>query len=111
MKLKYIGRSDTECQKRLLQTPQEVDHGLYRSPYAIAAEALGPENVIAVNMPYRLSQPESRAHAQAVAERIHATFCVINVTSMIDAYFDRLPDSDEVRKENKLSSGADVHPL
>ena len=36
----------------------------------IAAEALGPENVHAIIMPYRTSNPESEAHARLVGERL-----------------------------------------
>ena len=35
----------------------------------LAAEALGPENVLAVRMPYKSSSPESLEHAQMVIEQ------------------------------------------
>ena len=69
----------------------------------LAAEALGPKNVIAVNLPYRLSHPESKTHAQAVAKQLHIEFQEIDLTPMIDAYFERFPDADDVRRGNKLS--------
>jgi NAD+ synthase len=69
----------------------------------LAAEALGHENVIAVNLPYRLSQPESLAHAKAVAQMLHVDFQVVELTPMIDAYFERFPDADAIRRGNKLS--------
>ena len=69
----------------------------------LTAEALGPQNVIAVNLPYRLSHPESHAHAKAVAEQLRVNFQVIELTPMIDAYFERFPDADEIRRGNKLS--------
>ena len=33
----------------------------------LAAQALGPENVFAICMPYKTSNPESEAHAELVA--------------------------------------------
>jgi NAD+ synthase (glutamine-hydrolysing) len=37
---------------------------------ALAARALGPENVIAVRMPYRTSSPDSLAHAQLLIDQL-----------------------------------------
>ena len=34
----------------------------------LAAEALGPENVLAICLPYRASSPDSLAHAQLVID-------------------------------------------
>src|SRR5512138_2141089 len=58
----------------------------------LAAEALGPENVYAVCMPYRTSNPESEAHARMVAEAAGIRFSLIPITPMVDAYFDQFPD-------------------
>jgi NAD+ synthase len=69
----------------------------------LAAEALGPENVFAVAMPYRLSNPESEAHAALVAKQLHVDFQRIDLSPMIDAYFERFPDADALRRGNKLS--------
>ena len=69
----------------------------------LAVEALGPKNVISVNMPYRLSLPESQSHARAVAQQLHIDFFVVDVTPMIDAYFEGFPKADNVRRGNKLS--------
>ena len=69
----------------------------------LAAEALGSQNIMAVNLPYRLSNPESLTHSKAVAEQLHVNFQVVELTPMIDAYFERFPDADEIRRGNKLS--------
>ncbi len=42
----------------------------------LAAEALGPENVHAICMPYKTSNPESEAHARLVAEASGVRFSV-----------------------------------
>jgi NAD+ synthase len=69
----------------------------------LAAEALGPENVYAVIMPYRTSNPESEAHARLVAEDLGINHQVIEITSMVDAYFDLFPDADNMRRGNKMA--------
>ncbi len=69
----------------------------------LASEALGPENVYACNMPYRTSNPESEAHALLVADRLGVHFEVIEITAMVDSYFDRYPDADNMRRGNKMA--------
>ena len=69
----------------------------------IAAEALGPENVHAICMPYKSSNPESEAHARLVAQACGVNFSVIPITPMLDAYFDMFPDADNMRRGNKMS--------
>jgi NAD+ synthase len=70
---------------------------------ALAAEALGPENVLAVSMPYRLSSPQSLADAKAVAEAFRVGLRVIEITPQIDAYFARFPDAGDARRGNKMA--------
>ena len=49
----------------------------------IAAEALGAENVHAICMPYKSSNPESEAHARLVASACGVNFEVIPITPMV----------------------------
>jgi NAD+ synthase len=70
---------------------------------ALAAEALGPENVFAFVMPYRTSNPESEAHARLAAEALGINYEVIEITSMVDAYFERYPEADQMRRGNKMA--------
>jgi NAD+ synthase len=51
----------------------------------LAAEALGPENVLALRLPYRSSSPESLAHAQQVIDELGVTAETIDITPMVDA--------------------------
>lgn len=53
---------------------------------ALAAEAFGPERVLAVHTPYRTSSPASLADAHALAERLGIAFRVVPITEQIDAY-------------------------
>ncbi|HET8649477.1 MAG TPA: NAD+ synthase [Gemmatimonadales bacterium] len=50
----------------------------------LAAEALGPEQVVGVRMPYRTSSPESLAHAQLVADRLGIECRTIDITAGVD---------------------------
>ena len=51
----------------------------------LAAEALGPKNVIGVRMPYRTSSPESLEHAQLVIEALGIESATIDISSAVDA--------------------------
>ncbi|MFO7945879.1 MAG: NAD+ synthase [Armatimonadota bacterium] len=69
----------------------------------VTVEALGPDAVRLYNMPYETSNPESEAHARLVADDLGAPFEVISVTPQIDAYFDRFPEADRLRRANKMA--------
>jgi NAD+ synthase len=69
----------------------------------LAAEALGAQNVLAVLMPYKSSNPDSLAHAEMVAQKSNLESLVVDITSQIDAYFDRFPDADARRRGNKMA--------
>jgi NAD+ synthase len=69
----------------------------------LAAEALGPQNVWAIQMPYRTSSPESAAHGRLVVEALGIQHCTVDISSMIDAYFGAFPDADQVRRGNKMA--------
>lgn len=69
----------------------------------IAAEALGSENVHAICMPYKTSNPESEAHARLVATACGVNFSVVPITPMVDAYFNMVPDADNMRRGNKMA--------
>jgi len=69
----------------------------------IAAEALGPENVHAICMPYKSSNPESEDHARLVAQSCGVNFSVLPITPMVDAYFETFPGADNMRRGNKMA--------
>lgn len=69
----------------------------------LGAEALGAENVWALLMPYRTSSPESREHAELVVKHLGLQSDVIEITPMVDAYFERFPEADQVRRGNKMA--------
>jgi NAD+ synthase len=69
----------------------------------LAAEALGPQNVWAIQMPYRTSSPESFAHGRLVVEALGIRQLTVDISPMIDAYFGAFPDADQVRRGNKMA--------
>jgi NAD+ synthase len=70
---------------------------------AIAADALGPANVLGVKMPYRTSSGESLAHADLVAARIGIETLTVEISPQVDAYFERFPDASASRRGNKMA--------
>ena len=69
----------------------------------LAAEALGPQNVWAILMPYRTSSPESLEHARLVVDDLGIHSLTVEITPMVDAYFALFPDAEHVRRGNKMA--------
>lgn len=69
----------------------------------LAAQALGPNNVMGILMPYRTSSPDSTAHAELVVRKSSIQSLTIEITPQIDAYFERFPDADQRRRGNKMA--------
>ncbi len=69
----------------------------------LAAEALGPQNVLAVRMPYKTSSPESLEHAQLVIDATGVQALTVPITGMVDALFEHFPDADRVRRGNAMA--------
>ena len=69
----------------------------------LAAEALGPENVLAVRMPYKASSAESLEHAQMVIEQFEVQSETIEITDMVDPLIARDPEMSNVRKGNVMA--------
>jgi len=68
----------------------------------LAARALGPENVTGLIMPYRTSNPESAEHAHLIARKLHINHETVDITPMIDAYFENR-QADHIRRGNKMA--------
>ncbi len=70
----------------------------------LATRALGADKVHAFILPYRESSPDSRADAEAVAEEFGFAARVIDISPMVDAYFDaNEADADNVRRGNLMA--------
>jgi NAD+ synthase len=69
----------------------------------LTAEALGPENVLAVRLPYKSSSPDSMEHAQMVIDNLGVKSITIEITEMVEPLFERFPDMDKVRQGNVMA--------
>ncbi|MGB2768947.1 MAG: NAD(+) synthase, partial [Candidatus Zixiibacteriota bacterium] len=69
----------------------------------LACQALGKRNVLALILPYKNSDPQALRDARNVVRALGIRSKVIDITSMVDAYYRRFPDKDRVRKGNKLA--------
>ena len=69
----------------------------------LACRALGRENVLALILPYKDSNPEGIRDAQKIAKTLRIKTKLIDITPMIDAYYRRYPDRNRIRKGNKLA--------
>ncbi len=56
---------------------------------ALAARAFGPQQVLAVLMPYRTSSPDSEAHARQVVEMLGVRSKRVDITAMVDGYLEQ----------------------
>lgn len=69
----------------------------------LAAEALGPENVLALRMPYASSSPESMEHAGLVIDQLKIRSLDVPITDMVTPLFDRFPAMSKVRRGNVMA--------
>jgi len=69
----------------------------------LAAEALGPENVRAVLMPYRTSAPDSAADAMEVIRLLGLNHVTIDITGMVEPLFAQLPNMSQRRRGNVMA--------
>jgi NAD+ synthase len=69
----------------------------------LSARALGPENVLAVRMPYRTSAEASLIDADAVIEDLGLPSLTVEITPMVDPLIERFPDMSNVRKGNIMA--------
>jgi NAD+ synthase len=71
----------------------------------LAAEAVGPERLLCVLMPYRTSSPGSRTDAEEVVRRLGCASDLVDISPMVDAYFDAPDrrDASPVRRGNLMA--------
>jgi NAD+ synthase len=70
---------------------------------ALAAAALGPENVMALRLPYRTSSTDSLEHAQLVIDRFKVQSETIDITKMVDPLIEHDPEMSNTRKGNIMA--------
>ncbi len=69
----------------------------------LTVEAMGPENVLAVRMPYKTSSQASLDHAQLVIDDTGIQSLTIPITEMADPLLATIPDDQKVRRGNVMA--------
>jgi NAD+ synthase (glutamine-hydrolysing) len=69
----------------------------------LASKALGPDNVVAVRMPYRTSSPNSLSDAQLVIDQLGIDSRTIDISAAVDGYLTNEPDADPARRGNVMA--------
>ncbi len=69
----------------------------------LAARALGPDNVLAIRMPYKSSSSDSLAHAQLVIDDLGIEHRTMDITAAVDGYLQQEPDADPARRGNVMA--------
>jgi NAD+ synthase len=74
-----------------------IDSGLVAY---LVSEAVGPDRLLCVLMPYRTSSPASRADAEDIVRRLGAASEVVDITPMVDGFFGPDPEASPLRRGN-----------
>jgi NAD+ synthase len=69
----------------------------------LAAEALGPENVLAIRLPYQSSSSDSLEHAQMVIDALGVQAITEEITPMVDPLIAKFPEMNAMRKGNIMA--------
>jgi NAD+ synthase len=71
----------------------------------LAVEAVGPEALLCLLMPYRTSSPESRSDAEAVVADLDCASELVDISPMVDAWFDQPAnrDASPLRRGNLMA--------
>ncbi len=69
----------------------------------LAAEALGPENVVGIMLPYKTSSPESEGHARLLIEHLDIQHDIIDITLMAEPLFAHYEEMSNLRMGNALA--------
>jgi len=98
----FIHRETTRAgfQKVVVGVSGGIDSAL---SCVLAAKALGPQNVLAVRMPYRTSSPDSLEHAQLLIDQFGVQSLTIPISDMADGLIDKFSDMNNQRKGNIMA--------
>jgi len=69
----------------------------------LAAEALGPENVLALRLPYQASSPDSLAHADLVIKQTGVQSETVPITEMVEPLLATIPPDESKRRGNVMA--------
>jgi NAD+ synthase len=74
-----------------------IDSGLVAY---LLSEAIGPDKLLCVLMPYRTSSPASRGDAEEIVQRLGASSEVVDITPMVDGFYGPDPEASTLRRGN-----------
>ena len=69
----------------------------------LTAEAIGAEQLLCVQMPYRTSSPASLADAQAVVDQLGTATEVVDISPMVDGFYGGQSDATALRRGNFMA--------
>jgi NAD+ synthase len=70
---------------------------------ALATQALGPENVLALRLPYRTSSQDSLEHAQLMIDQFNVQSKTIDITGVVDPLIEQDREMSKTRKGNIMA--------
>lgn len=74
----------------------------------LVADAVGAANLLCVLQPYRTSSPASRADAEAIVEDLGCPSRIVDITPMVDGFYDGAPSDGEVSRLRRGNFAARV---
>jgi NAD+ synthase len=74
-----------------------IDSGLVAY---LVSEAIGPEKLLCMLMPYRTSSPASRGDAEEIVRRLGTVSEVVDISPMVDGFFGPDPEASSLRRGN-----------
>jgi NAD+ synthase len=66
----------------------------------LVRDAIGADKLLCVLMPYRTSSPASRADAEVIVAALGCASAVVDISPMVDGYFEAFPDASALRRGN-----------
>jgi NAD+ synthase len=69
----------------------------------LTAEAISPDRLMCILMPYRTSSPDSQADAEDVVRRLGTRSEVVDITPMVDGFFGPDSDASSLRRGNFMA--------
>ena len=70
---------------------------------ALAAEAMGPDNVVALRLPYRTSSQDSLEHAQLLIDKLKVQSETIDITQTVDPLIEHDREMSKMRRGNIMA--------
>jgi NAD+ synthase len=70
---------------------------------SLLVAAIGSDNVHAIIMPYKTSNPDSASHAKLLAQQLDITYEIREITAIVDSFFHNEPDASALRKGNRMA--------